>query len=446
MRILVLAALISASAVRAQVAPSPRPKIEANEILTYALTTLHSLPSGETHWKFLAEKNLTLSIGRDPSLTSLALSTYQPKDRSILINAEFLDGVYNEMDAEGISEPRRIAKQMGAELAPTLAHESCHAAVAEMLSRAAGKPAPDSQMEEALCLYEELVIWKELEAASPWLVRRTVTELDRSRDRIEHALRAPLLESAASHYPTLGAAGGSQPSKLRGPTADFRQKEAEKAITLIERKIRGGGAGLESWQESLLRAELVSRLYAPLEGLHPPRPSDSAPLSGKPAAAARRVLEDRLRFAEGKIESAEWTRWRARRHPEEQLYSGGSDRERLNAASVAAVAEAASQPDLELEGNPYFLRHARALSRKLGEDLRLVDRETTLLQEAKIRRLLTNSERLAAQGDDGGRRWSYLNLKRAELESREVWDMTPQWIVVREGAVIESLRKQLSLK
>jgi hypothetical protein len=75
-----------------------------------------------------------------------------------------------------------------------------------------------------------------------------------------------------------------------------------------------------------------------------------------------------------------------------------------------------------------------------------VDRETTLLQEAKIRRLLTNSERLAAQGDDGGRRWSYLNLKRAELESREVWDMTPQWIVVREGAVIDSLRKQLSLK
>jgi hypothetical protein len=76
----------------------------------------------------------------------------------------------------------------------------------------------------------------------------------------------------------------------------------------------------------------------------------------------------------------------------------------------------------------------------------LVEKEVTELQRAKIERLLSNSERLAKQGDDNGRRWSYLSLKRAELESREVWDMTPQWIVVREGAVIDELRRQLALK
>ena len=64
----------------------------------------------------------------------------------------------------------------------------------------------------------------------------------------------------------------------------------------------------------------------------------------------------------------------------------------------------------------------------------------TLLQEHKIRRLLANAEGLAG-GDSTARRWAYLSIRRAEMESREVWALTPHWIGGRIRKVFRTLQQ-----
>jgi len=437
------AALALAGAVRAE-----GPKVQAAEILNACLSFLGAVPSGQVYSRFLWERKTVLSISRD-AVPAPALSRLDLPGNAVVFGAGHLDGVYSELEAQGVLHPPEIAHHIGIKLVPSLAHEACHAILAGMLRAETGADVPATLEEEAVCLYEELLLWRDLRAIVRGPFLRGRTDLDRLGERVAWLVGRPrdpaaLLREVGLHYPDLPSLDAPRSRRKPSPgPLELRRDRALAAMDRLKERLSAGGPGSAGLREAIGKLEELASRSVPIGSVHLFRPGGQGKALSDPSvrAKARGFLRTRLVWLQEKLADPSWTAWREREFPDWTLASATTDEEKLRWSVASARLAARVPPDLLREGNAFHLKKVRRLARALGRDIRAADREASLTVTSKIHRLLANAERLAAQGDPASRRWAYLSVRRTETESRETWDMTPPWVVGRQRGVLEALRR-----